>query len=396
MKDTRLALLIILLVSSFTTLAQEAGLVLQQPAMDKVKIEEGKTFKTGKDTTLLFDIYYPNDFDKKQALPVIVFVNGIGSLELYRWNIYKDWAKLIAANGMIAVNYQTRRDKSMVDTESILDHLGSHSGELGIDKDKIGLWSCSANVGIGIPIAMKETRSSIKALVVYYGTAQYPSGTKPYYRQDLEMQIVRAGLDFRNLNVGMGSFIQTALTEDFHFEYINYPEGQHAFDAFDNTPRSREIILQTVDFYKRVLSKDHTAPAKTVLTNSRLWNQIVVESKVDETLKEWKAAVAMYSKMPGHSPWYNHVMDERNLNQMGYELLQAGRTSDALKVFTANQEQFPESPNTYDALADGYEKAGDKVKAISFSKKAIEKIKPDTRGGNEIRKSAEDKLKRLQ
>ncbi|MEJ0029473.1 MAG: hypothetical protein WDO15_03515 [Bacteroidota bacterium] len=41
---------------------------------------------------------------------------------------------------------------------------------------------------------------------------------------------------------------------------------------------------------KRTLSKDHTVPAKTVITNSRLWNMIMVEKKVDEALNERKAA----------------------------------------------------------------------------------------------------------
>ena len=375
---------------------EESGLVLHQPAMDKVVVEEGKKFRTVNDTTLLFDIYYPPGFDKKQELPVVVFVNGIGSLELYRWKIYQDWAKLIAANGMIAINYQDRRNRAMEDSEYLLDYLASNSHELSIDKERIGLWSCSANVGTGLPLAMKESRRSVKALVVYYGSAQSPPNTRPSYRQDLEIQIVRSGLDFYNLNVGIENFVKTALLEDLHFEYINYPEGQHAFDAFDDTPRSREIILQTVDFLKRVLSKDHPVPAKNVLTNSRLWSMIITENKVDEALKEWNDAMVMYRKMPGHSPWYNHIIDERNLNQAGYQLLQAGRTNEALKVFMANQEQFPASANAYDAIADAYEKAGDKVKAVSYSRKAIEKITPDTRGGAEIRKSAEDKIKRLQ
>jgi acetyl esterase/lipase len=395
MKLTLLLLLIV--ISAFIARSQDPGLILHQPAMDKVTVEEGKKFMTSNDTTLVFDAYYPPGFDKKQQLPVVVFVNGVGSIDLYRWKIYRDWARLVAANGLIAVNYQTRGNHAMDDSERVLDYLGTHARELSIDKERIGLWSCSGNVGTGLPLAMKESRDNVKALVVYYGSAQLQSTP---LRQDLELQIVRAGLDFYNLNVGIESFVKRALTEDLHFEYINYPEGQHAFDAFDDTPRSREIILQTVDFLKRVLSKDHPAPAKTVITNSRLWNMIVAEKKVDEALKERKTAVDMYSKMPNHSPWFNHLIDERNLNQMGYQLLEAGRTSDALKVFMANQEDFPQSANVYDAIADAYEKAGDKQNAVLNAKKALEKLaiqtdlRPELRDG--IKRSAEEKLQRLQ
>ncbi|HZY80995.1 MAG TPA: hypothetical protein VFE50_15840 [Cyclobacteriaceae bacterium] len=376
-----------------------AGLVLHQPAMDEVKVELGRRFYSGQDTTLVFDLYSPKDFDKKSQLPVIVFVNGVGSMDLHRWKIYRDWAKLAAANGMIGVTYQTRNNHARDDSERLLAYLAGHAAELGIDKEKMGVWACSANVGTGLPLAMDESRRFIKALAVYYGMAQPPPNTPAWYRQDVEIQIVRAGLDFYTLNMGIESFVKAALVQDLHFEYVNYPEGQHAFDAFDNTPRSKEIILQTIDFFKRTLSKDHAAPDEDVLTNSRLWAMIMGD-KVDQALLQVKEAVAMYRKMPGHSPWYNHVMDERNLNQAGYQLLQAGKTNEALKVFNANQELFPESANVYDALGDAYEKTGDEVRAVYNSKKALEKlakqtdIRPQQRDA--IRKSAEEKIKRLQ
>jgi len=384
---------------SLEKFSAEPGLVLYQTGMDRVTIEQSRNFKTVNDTSLVFDIYYPEGFNKKIDLPVVVFVNG-GGLEPYRWKIYQDWAKLIATNGLIAVNYQTRRRHALEDSESILDYLGSHAKELSIDKEKIGLWSCSGNVGTGLPLAMQESRTQIKSLVVYYGMIQTNPNAHIAHRQDLEIQIVRAGLDFHNLNAGIETFVKIAMTEDLHFEYINYPEAQHAFDAFDDTPRTREIILQTVEFLKRTLSKDHSVPAKTVLTNSRLWNMIVTGYKVDDGLKELKEALAMYRKMPSHTPWYNHIMDERNLNEMGYKLLEMHRIVDALKVFTANQEMFPESANAYDALGDAYAQAGDKQKAVANAKKALEKLstqkdlQPTARDA--IRKSAEEKIKKFQ
>ncbi len=325
----------------------EPGLVYYEPSMDNAIIDRGKKFRVVNDTILGFDIYYPPAFDGKHDLPVVVFVNGAGIMELYRWRIYKDWAKLIAAHGMIAVTYQARRDHEMEDSDFFLDYLSAHASELAIDKEKIGLWSCSANVGVGLPLAMQQKRTDVKALVVYYGSSQAVST----YRQGLEMQVVRSGLDFYNLNIGMENFVKQALVQDLHFEFINYPEGQHAFDAFDNTPRSREIILQTVAFLDRVLSKDHPVPAASVLTNGRIWNMIIDQRRVDETLKEWKEAVAMYRAMK-HSQWYNHVIDERNLNQVGYKLLEAGRTDDAIKVFKANLEQFPNSADAKKALEE--------------------------------------------
>src|ERR1044071_502787 len=125
-KMKRTLLLLLISTSAFIARSQNPGLVLHQPAMDKVTVEEGKKFMAANDTTLVFDIYYPQGFDKKQQLPVVVFVNGVGSMELHRWKIYQDWGRLVAANGLIGVTYQTRRNHAADDSERMLDYLGAH------------------------------------------------------------------------------------------------------------------------------------------------------------------------------------------------------------------------------------------------------------------------------
>lgn len=369
------------------------GVVLQVPGMNKVVVESGKKFATVNDTTLLFDVTYPAGFNKKTPLPAVVFLSGIGSMDQYSWNIYKDWAKLIAANGLIAINYQTRARKGLEDSGRFMEYLQAHASELAIDKERVGAWACSANVSGGMPLVMGGKGSFIKAFVVYYG-----NGQAPVMRQDVDILIVRAGLDFLDLNRGIDDFIKKALIADLTFEFINFTEGQHAFDGFDNTPRSKEVVQQTVDFFKRSLSKDHPA-AKQVLTTTRLQDMIINQKKVDEALKEWRVAAAAYIKA-GHSPFFNHIADERTTNQLGYALLEAGRNEDALKVFMANVDVFPESANVYDGLGDYYEKIGDKAQAVAYSKKALEKLSLQTNLNpsfrDAIKRSAEDKIKRLQ
>jgi tetratricopeptide (TPR) repeat protein len=370
-------------------------LVYHIPEMDKVKIEKGLVYKTLKDTTLKFDVYYPSNFDKKKALPLVIFNNGVGGNQVPEWQIYKDWASLIAANGMIAINHQSRQGKTLKDSEDLVDYLQAHATELSIDKDKIGVWACSGNVGAGMPLSMQSSRSYIKALVMYYGAGWRPEDNV-IKRQDLEILLVRAGLDFYNLNKGIEDFMRSALEKDAHIEFINYPEGQHAFDAVDNTNRSREIILQTVDFFKRNLSGP---PVSELLTTRSLWHMVVVEKQTDQALAMFSDAVQKYRALPNHSPWFNHIIDERNLNQMGYELLNANRFDDAIKVFTSNQKAFVDSPNVYDALGDAYEKAGDKNKAIENSRLALKKLETSTglpeNFKQAIKTSAEDKIKRL-
>jgi tetratricopeptide (TPR) repeat protein len=367
--------------------------------MEKVSVQKGLTYKTVNDTTLKFDIYYPPNLDKKTTPPVVIFNNGVGSLELPGWRVYEDWARLAAMNGMVAINHQSRHGRSVKDTEDLLDYLQQHAPELKFDKDRFALWACSGNAGAALPIAQQANRPYIRALVMYYG-AGWRTEDNVITRQDLDIQLVRAGLDFYNLNRNLETLMKNALENDAHIEFINYPEGQHAFDVFDDNDRSRVIIKQTLDFLERKLSKDRLANDAFVLTNRALWHMIVDEKQTDRALAEFKKAMQKYSKMPNHTPWYNHVIDERNLNQMGYQLLQENRTEDAIKVFTANLEAFPESPNVYDGLGDAYEKQGDREKAISNAKLALAKLnkaqnlQPQARQA--IRESAEAKLKRLQ
>jgi tetratricopeptide (TPR) repeat protein len=376
-----------------------APLVLQLPGMDKVIVQKDVAYKNLKDTTLTFDIYYPPGFDKKSVLPLVIFNNGVGGNEVPTWRVYQDWAKLVALHGMIAVNHQSRRGKTLKDSEDLVDYLQLHAGELKVDRNSFGLWACSGNVGAGMPLAMQQNRRYIRALVMYYGAGWRPEDNT-IKRQDLEIQVVRAGLDFYNLNKSLESFMVNALKTDAHVQFINYPEGQHAFDVLDDTPRTKTIIQQTLDFFKQKLSNTYPANEGFVLTNVLLWNMVMEEKRTDEAVAEFKKAISKYSKMPNHSPWYNHVFDERNLNQMGYQLLGVNRMDEAIKIFKANQEAFPDSPNVYDGLGDAYEKAGDKEKAIANSKLALEKlgkaanIQPQMKEA--IRTSAEAKLKRLQ
>ena len=46
------------------------------------------------------------------------------------------------------------------------------------------------------------------------------------------------------------------------------------------------------------------------------------------------------------------------LNNMGYQLMGAGKMDEAIAVFKTNVERYPNSANVYDSLAEAYEKSG--------------------------------------
>lgn len=67
-----------------------------------------------------------------------------------------------------------------------------------------------------------------------------------------------------------------------------------------------------------------------------------------------------------------YIIQEVDMNESAYQLLQAGKIQEALEMLKLNAETFPRSGNVYDSLGEGYLKAGNKELAIVNYKKAVE------------------------
>jgi CubicO group peptidase (beta-lactamase class C family) len=63
---------------------------------------------------------------------------------------------------------------------------------------------------------------------------------------------------------------------------------------------------------------------------------------------------------------------EISMDQLGYRLLSIKRVSDAIAVFLQNTEDFPQSGDTWDSLAEAYMDNGDKGQAIQYYQKSLE------------------------
>ena len=70
-----------------------------------------------------------------------------------------------------------------------------------------------------------------------------------------------------------------------------------------------------------------------------------------------KGADAHYAKLSERFG-YKIPVPEALLNQMGYQLIFAGKPEEAIGVFKANVERYPNSANVYDSLAEAYERGG--------------------------------------
>lgn len=393
---TRLLLSVIFLCLATPLLSQpvtERPIVYQEPAMSKVIIKEKLEYRKVNDTALTFDIYYPPGFTYKKNLPLVIFNNGAGGLEIPKWRVYRDWARLMAAHGMIAVNYQVRPTAALSDGEAFIDHLIQHAASLNIDAGKIGMWTCSANARTGMRIAYKTRPDNIKALVVYYGGPD----SLGQLRQNLPVLVVRAGLDAQFLNMGIENFVQAALQHDTRVELINFLNGIHAFDIYDHSDESKAIIKRTVQFLSDNLSKPVTQKEFVLTNRNFMW--LIMSNQLPVALAEFRKAREKYRADSTFQPFYNGVIREDILNANAYYLIDQQRKQEALELFKLMVESYPESPNAYDGLSEAYELLGNKDEAVKNATICLQKL--ETAKGiseqfkNRIRQGSAERLQRL-
>ena len=90
---------------------------------------------------------------------------------------------------------------------------------------------------------------------------------------------------------------------------------------------------------------------------------------------------------------YQIKIPEDMLNQIGYQLLGARRTREAVEVFNKNVENYPKSANVYDSLAEAYEKNGQMKQSKENYEKAYKMA--EKQGNAELAKTAKANFERI-
>lgn len=91
--------------------------------------------------------------------------------------------------------------------------------------------------------------------------------------------------------------------------------------------------------------------------------------------KSVEEAVLLYERLKKNEMAYYNFR-ESELNELGHELLRAGRAREAIVIFMLNTQEYPNSFNVYDSLAEAYMAQGQRDKAIANYKRSLE-IYPD-------------------
>jgi len=246
------------------------------PGMDAVTIRRDIQYDSNSEG-LTMDVYQPPDCKAGARIPAVLFVSGYSDLgfqrilgcKLKEMESYVSWGKLVAASGMAAINYSATEPAG--DVHSVLKYVRQHAALLGIDENRIGVWSCSGNVPNALAVLMGETRDYLKCAALCYGvmldldgytsTAESakmfgfvnPCAGKSVndLPRNVPLFIARAGQDeMPHLNETLDRFVAAALTCNLPITFINHASAPHAFDVMQDSEATREVIRQILAFMR--------------------------------------------------------------------------------------------------------------------------------------------------
>lgn len=297
---TRSMFTIILVVTSISLAARaqnrdptKTPVVYSVPRMSQAVVRAGVVFDSSSATPLALDAYLPRGLRKGERRPAIVFISGADRVRHWQW--YVTWGQLAAAHGMVGIVPDKRFPRGFdgtragfEDTEKLLAFLQTHGDRLGVDAERICLWTFSAG-GRLTSVGLKAEKSneagatkqagmpalpgSVRCLVSFYGvldmSGEIPSTTNEADREMLlkhysplqalealitsggkapPMFIARAGKDVAFINNGIDRFTAAGLRLNAPLTVVNYSDGDHGFDGFNDTPQSRAIIAAALRF----------------------------------------------------------------------------------------------------------------------------------------------------
>jgi hypothetical protein len=250
--------------------------------MDDVIVRRNVAYGAA-DGGLSMDVYYPPGASDEARWPTVIIVAGYPEMkEPRRTSVtYKEigWTvsmcQLIAVSGMAAITY-TNRDP-VADLGALFEHIHGEARSLRIDPARIGVVAVSGNVPTALTTLMLDARRTPACAVLGYGCLLDLNGatdvaaaarefgfvnpgvgrTVTDLRRDVPLFITRAGRDqFPAMNASIDKFICQALIENLPITFVNYPEGPHAFDLFDDSRTSRDIVRQMLRFLRQHLTDE--------------------------------------------------------------------------------------------------------------------------------------------
>ena len=256
--------------------------VYEIPGMESVSVKRDIEYRRDGEGALTFDLYQPASAGDGSRPPVVVFITGypdsgfqskLGCVQKDMGS-YVSWAQLTASSGAAAVTYVNRDPGA--DARAVLAYVRDNAASLGVDGDRIGVWSCSGSGPNALSVLMDETPRALRCAVLAWAYTLDENGFKGVadaanqwgfvtpttgksvddLPSGLPLLIVRAGQDAcPQLNEALDRFVVRALARDLSLSVINVARAPHAFDLMQNDEASRQAVQQMLAFMQRHLAR---------------------------------------------------------------------------------------------------------------------------------------------
>jgi dienelactone hydrolase len=258
----------------------------------------------------------------------------------------------------------------------------------GVQRDRIGVGGASCGVLNSLQTAQRH--AEVKSLALLSGNGDLE--TRNFLRKSPSLPVFLAAADDDQPSMASIEWLY-GLSANPGKKLVHYEKGGHGADMFPVHPELPDLI---VDWYVTTLIKT-PGRAPAAKETAALPGDIEMLNLIDQPGGAAKAAQRLEDARR-RDPKAT-LFSEDLVNAIGYEHLQAGDSTTAIEILKLNASAYPDSPNVYDSLSDGYLAGGQKDLARQNAKKALDLLSSNTSYPEErrkaIRESAEQKLKEL-
>ena len=162
---------------------------------------------------------------------------------------------------------------------------------------------------------------------------------------------------------------------EFHNFIMAYPKERIGIVIFTNSGNGLSIIPEIVS---QITGGSHPAFAWMGYEPYNSPAKLLYR----DILARGGAAISQYRESRKRRPGVS-VLNEAQMNNLGYWLLGKKRVKEAIEVFKMNIEDFPNSSNAYDSLGEAYMLNGDKEPSIRNYQRSLE-LNPDNKNALEM------------
>ena len=257
-----------------------------------------------------------------------------------------------------------------------------------VDKDRIA--AAGASCGVNQSVLLARRHPEVKTVMLLSGGLTPPA--REYLRDSAWMPVLASGSrDDGNALEGMRWIL--GWSRNPKNKLVEYAEAGHGTDMFAIEKGLQPLMLDWLDSHLR------NAPLKPVTSQAAGPATPVEEFWTTLTGPGGPATARVLFDKARQANSKVVLFPEQEANAYGYQLLQEGRAEDAIIVFKMNVDAHPQSPNTYDSLADAYLAAGKRDEALRLAEKTLAMLEKDTITPEDfkaqIKESAERKIAEL-